>query len=94
MIRSAYREDNDKVGELHFWWLLSNHNRRPIRLAMCNCPTAQERRDILYTEAREIHCMHCGELLQTQALLCLTPDSKWIDRDSGKQFSVSTRDTI
>lgn len=93
MIRSAYREDRDKIGELHFWFLLSNHNRRPIRLAMCDCETAQEASEILYTEAKEIHCMYCGQLLKTQALIMLTKDSKWIDSNSGKEFSVGIQDT-
>jgi len=95
---------HDKVGMVNYWYFLANHaNREPfvnnghrivIRAAMCNCEEAQANFDVLLTASKQIHCNYCGKLLETKPLLGITEEGKWIDRGSGKQFSVSMQNTM
>lgn len=113
MIRPAYREDGDMQGYLSLWWIRANHSESPnfhgtLRVAMCNCEEAQDRFDIIVTQARETHCPYCSQLLETTPLLGITEgeteiikgqevgipgSSRWIDSNSGKEFTANTQDT-
>jgi hypothetical protein len=97
-LRSIYREDNDWVGQLNFFCLQAAFSHDPgmrgtLRVGMCECTDAQNANDIRPTYTTEVHCHFCERVVKTIPLMSMSKRGVWIDRDSGKRYTVVTHDT-